>query len=71
MKVSQSKRIEELVMKALMWVGMAVVFGFLISVIWTVFSRGAKAMSWEMVSQLPGGGFYIGKEGGFSLKRIN
>jgi phosphate transport system permease protein len=65
MKVSQSKRIEEVVMKALMWVGMAVVFGFLISVIWTVFSRGAKAMSWEMVSQLPGGGFYIGKEGGF------
>ncbi len=52
-------------MKALMWVGMAVVFGFLISVIWTVFSRGAKAMSWEMMSQLPGGGFYIGKEGGF------
>ncbi|MCR5114466.1 MAG: phosphate ABC transporter permease PstA [Bacteroidales bacterium] len=65
MKVSQSKRIEEVVMKALMWVGMAVVFGFLISVIWTVFSRGAKAMSWEMMSQLPGGGFYIGKEGGF------
>ena len=65
MKVNKSKRIEETLFKVLMWVAMAVVFGFVISVIWTVFSRGAKAMSWDMITKLPGGGFYIGKEGGF------
>lgn len=48
-----------------MWIAMGIVFGFVISVIWTVFSRGAKAMSWDMITKLPGGGFYIGKEGGF------
>ncbi len=65
MKVNKSKRIEETLFKVLMWVAMAIVFGFVISVIWTVFSRGAKAMSWDMITKLPGGGFYIGKEGGF------
>ena len=65
MKVSKSKRIEEVFFKVLMWVAMGIVFGFVISVIWTVFSRGAKVMSWDMVTKLPGGGFYIGKEGGF------
>lgn len=65
MKINKSKRIEETLFKVLMWVAMAVVFGFVISVIWTVFSRGAKAMSWDMITKLPGGGFYIGKEGGF------
>ena len=42
MKVNKSKRIEETLFKVLMWVAMAVVFGFVISVIWTVFSRGAN-----------------------------
>lgn len=65
MKVNKSKRIEETLFEVLMWVAMAIVFGFVISVIWTVFSRGAKAMSWDMITKLPGGGFYIGKEGGF------
>ena len=65
MKVSRSKRTEEILFKVLMWIAMGIVFGFVISVIWTVFSRGAKAMSWDMITKLPGGGFYIGKEGGF------
>ena len=65
MKVKFRKRAEELIFKILMWMAMLVVFGLVISVVWTVFSKGCKAMSWEMVSRLPGGGFYIGKEGGF------
>ena len=35
------------------------------SIIWTIFSRGVKCISWEMITSLPGGGFYIGKSGGF------
>lgn len=65
MKISKSKRIEEAVFKVLMWVAMGIVFAFVFSVIWTIFFRGVKAMSWDMITKLPGGGFYIGKEGGF------
>ena len=65
MKNVKSKKIREAVAKAFMWMSMVVVFGMVISVVWTIFSHGWKAMSWEMVSSLPGGGFYIGKEGGF------
>lgn len=65
MKISNSKKIHENIAKIFMWGAMLIVFGLVISVIWTVFSKGMKAMSWEMVSSLPGGGFYIGKEGGF------
>ena len=65
MKISNSKKIHENIAIIFMWGAMLIVFGLVISVIWTVFSKGMKAMSWEMVSSLPGGGFYIGKEGGF------
>lgn len=65
MKVSSKKKVREIVAKSFMWLAMFIVFGLVISVIWTVFSKGVKAMSWDMVSKLPGGGFYIGKEGGF------
>lgn len=65
MKVSKSKKINESFFKVLMWFSMFIVFVVVVSVIWTIFSNGFKAMSWEMVSQLPGGGFYIGKGGGF------
>ena len=65
MKVSRNKKIKENVAKLFMWLSMAIVVVLVVSVVWTVFSKGAKAMSWDMVSKLPGGGFYIGKEGGF------
>ena len=65
MKISKSKRIEEAVFKVLMWVAMGIVFAFVFSVIWTIFFFFLKAMSWDMITKLPGGGFYIGKEGGF------
>lgn len=48
-----------------MYASIALVLFFVVSVIWSVFRRGIPVLSWEMVSSLPGGGFYIGKEGGF------
>lgn len=39
-------------------------FYFAASIIWTIVANGWGAMSWEMISSLPGGGFYIGKDGG-------
>lgn len=65
MAKNKSKQYEELLFKILMVISMVIVFGVVFSVIWTIVSKGYKAISWEMVSQLPGGGFYIGKEGGF------
>jgi len=64
-KVTVGKRVKEFIAKSLMWISMAIVFVLVVSVLWTIFSKGIKAMSWDMVSKLPGGGFYIGKEGGF------
>ena len=65
METTIRKRVGEVIAKTFMWIAMIIVFGLVISVVWTVFSKGWKAMSWDMVSKLPGGGFYIGKEGGF------
>ena len=65
MNNTRKKKLKESIAKVMMWGAMAIVFVFVISVIWTIFSKGCKAMSWDMVSKLPGGGFYIGKEGGF------
>ena len=55
----------EKIWKVLMYLSIALVLFFVVSVIWSVFRRGIPVLSWEMVSSLPGGGFYIGKEGGF------
>jgi phosphate transport system permease protein len=33
-------------------------------ILWTIVSKGFHSLSWEMVSKIPGGGFYIGKGGG-------
>lgn len=65
MNITRRKKFGEIAAKMCMWIAMFIVFGFVISVIWTVFSKGCKAMSWDMITKLPGGGFYIGKEGGF------
>ena len=40
------------------------VFLFVGSILYTIVKNGWGAMNWEMISSLPGGGFYIGKEGG-------
>jgi phosphate transport system permease protein len=33
-------------------------------ILWTLVSKGLPSLTWEMVSQTPKGGFYLGKEGG-------
>ncbi len=59
------KFIEEKAVKVLMIGATLLVFGFVLSIIWTIVEKGWGAMSWDMITKLPGGGFYIGKEGGF------
>lgn len=61
----RTKYIEEIAIKVLMAVSLLTVFGLVAGIIWTIFHRGWSCISWKMIFSLPGGGFYIGKEGGF------
>ena len=61
----KAKFIEEKLFKILMYIATLIVVGLVLSIVWTIARKGWSAMSWEMISSLPGGGFYIGKEGGF------
>ncbi len=61
----KSKQIEEWIVRGLMVISVVTVFAFVLSIIITVFKRGFSCITWEMITSLPGGGFYIGKEGGF------
>ena len=36
-----------------------------VSVVGAILQRGIPVLSWEMVSEVPGGGFFIGGKGGF------
>ena len=63
--MNRLKFVEERVARLLMWLSVAIVLFFVASVIFSVMRRGVPVLTWDMVSSLPGGGFYIGKEGGF------
>ena len=55
----------EKIAKGFMIAAIAVVFVMVASIIYTIFKRGFGCITWEMVTSLPKGGFYIGGEGGF------
>lgn len=59
------KFVEESVARLLMGLSVAIVLFFVVSVVFSVMRRGLPVLTWEMLTSLPGGGFYIGKEGGF------
>jgi phosphate transport system permease protein len=56
--------IEEAIFKALMIASILIVVGCLASVFISVLMKGVPAISLEMVTQTPKGGYYLGKEGG-------
>ncbi|MDR2691563.1 MAG: ABC transporter permease subunit [Dysgonamonadaceae bacterium] len=58
------KFIEEKIFDLLMILSTVAIGGVFISIIWTIVKTGAGHLSWSMISQLPSGGFYLGKEGG-------
>ncbi len=58
------KFIEEKFFKVLMLITTFSVFLAVASILYTIVSKGWAAMNWDMLTKLPGGGFYIGKEGG-------
>jgi len=58
------KLFEEKLFKTLMLISALVIMSVLGYILYTIVSKGLNSMSWDMVSKLPGGGFYLGKEGG-------
>jgi phosphate transport system permease protein len=58
------KYLEEKIFKIIMICAAVIILAVLLFIISTVFYRGLSALSLDMVTKLPGGGFYLGKEGG-------
>ncbi|MBN2173548.1 MAG: ABC transporter permease subunit [Bacteroidales bacterium] len=58
------KKAEEQIFRVLMLLSSLLILFALILLIISVFVKGLPALSWEMISQVPKGGFYFGKEGG-------
>jgi len=60
----RKRKIEELFFKLLMVLATVIVTGSFFLIVGTVFYKGIRFMNWDMLTKTPGGGFYIGKEGG-------
>jgi phosphate transport system permease protein len=58
------RKLEELLFKTLMILATIIVGGSFFLIVGTIFYKGIPYMSLDMITKTPGGGFYIGKEGG-------
>lgn len=58
------RKLEEKIFKALMIAATLAIVVSLFMILVGILKRGLPVMSWDMISQIPGGGFYIGKDGG-------
>lgn len=56
--------LEEKFMQGLMLLSFGLILLSLLLILFTIVSKGLPSLSWEMISQTPKGGFYLGKEGG-------
>jgi len=60
----KKRHIQEGIFKVLMFFALAAVAGSLGLILWTIISRGLTALTWDMLTKTPSGGYYFGKEGG-------
>ena len=58
------RKIEESFFRILMLLSIVIVAGSFFLIVGTIFYKGIPFMSLDMITKVPGGGFYIGKEGG-------
>jgi len=58
------KYLEEKIFKIVMIGAAAIILGVLIYILGTIFYKGFPSLTWEMITSIPGGGFYLGSEGG-------
>jgi len=60
----QRRHLIEAFVKGLMIVSFLIVAAGLGEILWTILVQGLPALNWAMVTQVPQGGFYLGKGGG-------
>lgn len=58
------RKIEEKLFKVLMIIATYFILAVLAIIIYSIFEKGIKALSWEILTQTPKGGYYYGKGGG-------
>lgn len=58
------KYIEENFFRVIMLLSSTLIILILVLIIFSIFSKGFPALSWEMISKTPSGGYYFGKDGG-------
>jgi phosphate transport system permease protein len=58
------RKLEELFFRVLMVLATIIVAGSFFLIVGTIFFKGVPYMNLDMITKTPGGGFYIGKEGG-------
>lgn len=64
MKHIRIKKLEERIFKGLMIAATLTIVISLFLILVAIVRRGLPVMNWDMVSKIPSGGFYLGKEGG-------
>ena len=62
--MKRAQKIEEKVFKGLMILATYFILAILAIIIYSIFEKGFKSISWEIISKSPSGGYYYGKGGG-------
>ena len=60
----KKRHIEEAIIKVLMLASFILVTSCLAFILWTILSKGLPALNLAMITEIPKGGYYMGKEGG-------
>jgi phosphate transport system permease protein len=60
------RKIEENFFRVIMFLATCIIALILILIVYTIFHKGFPALSWKMLTSIPKGGFYFGKEGGIA-----
>jgi phosphate transport system permease protein len=58
------RKLEEKIFLVLMEAASALIFGLLLFILAIIVWKGMPALSWDMITEIPGSGFYLGREGG-------
>jgi len=58
------RKFEETIFRLLMAASLAVVIGCLVLIVGTIIWKGLPALNLSMITQIPKGGYYLGREGG-------
>ncbi len=62
--MSKRKHLEEKIVKGILFLFTLTIVIVLFSIIWGIFAKGIPALNWQMLTEVPKGGYYFGKEGG-------